>query len=247
MTTKGYVFAVFAALECLTGYAAEFRPWTGTNGQSVEAEYVRMAEGSVVLRKRDGAEIKVALDALCEEDRQYAMLQNPPRIVIEVDDKLDRDTVAYAGGREVRMESVKTEVTLKKAGSEPYDAELSLDVVLIGKMEQLDRYTIIEHAKSSFRFTDENKGFATYTCGPVDLRNVRGNRNAGAKYDGYLVVVRDSRDEVVAVKGSRLDYEKNADALRAAGKGALFDQDFNFIRDERRPRQRPGSGGENPQ
>ncbi len=242
MITKRRVYSVLVVLGCLAGYAgAEFRPWTGVNGQSVEAEYVRMAEGSVVLRKRDGAEVKVAMDALCEEDRRYAMLQNPPRIVIEVEDKVDRNTVAYAGGREMRMESVMAAVSLNKGNSDPYDAELSLDVVLIGELEQLDRYTIIEHSRSTFRFTDENKGLATLTCGPVDLRTIRGNRNAGARYDGYLVIVRDSRDELVALKGSRLDFEKHADALRAAGKGTLFDKDFTFIREGGARRPRPGS------
>lgn len=228
---------------------AEFRPWTDSKGNSVEAEYVRMTDDTVVLRKRDGSELKVPLDSLSEEDCQYAMLRNPPKIEIKVDDDMDSETVGYLGGprsdSSVRIASVSADVTLRKKSTGRYDAELTVEVLLIGKTAQLDRYTVLERSDSAFCFTEQNKGLYTFACGPADIRNVRGNRNTGVEYEGFLVVVRDSLDAVVAVKGSRIEFEKNVEALLKAGKGALFDKDFKLVRAGRKPTPQRSPGAAN--
>jgi len=216
---------------------AEFRAWSDVNGNTVEAEYIRMAVDTVVLRKRDGKEVRVPLNTLSEGDRQYAMLLNPPRIDIVVKDDVDSSMLRARRNSEARMEAVNVDVQIRKASSEAYDAELSLDVILIGKTLPLSRYEVLEHSRSKFAFSNENKGLHECRCGPVDIRNIKGGRNQGSEYEGYLVVVRDSRNQVIAVKGSRLEFEKNAGALLDADKGDAFDEDFHAI-DSQKPKRR---------
>lgn len=233
MRAFGTVIALAACIGFQPVVQAEFRPWSDTKGNAIEAEYIRLAGDTVLLSKRDGSEIKVSLSSLSDEDRIYVMRLNPPRIDVAVDDQVDRETLRYTGGRSnsgrIQMESIVTEVTLRKITPEAYEPELSMEILLIGRMEQLDRYVIVEKAASTFRFTDENRGIHTYTCGPLDLRNASGNIRGGTEYEGWLMVVRDSRDEIIVLKSSRLEYEKNAEILLKAQKGGVFDDDFNFI------------------
>jgi hypothetical protein len=228
--------AVVACLGFQQGSLAEFRPWSDVRGNAIEAEYVRTAGETVVLRKRDGSEIKVPLSSLSEEDRSYAMLQNPPGIEIKVDDRVDREILGYTrgggGSGKRELQSIMVEVSLRKTSSEKYDPELVMELFLIGRTKQLNRYVIVEKAESTFSFSDKNKGLHTYSCGPVDIRSMAGNRRAGSEYDGYLAVVRDRRKEIVATKASRLEYIKNADIILGASKGGLFDEDFNLVRTE---------------
>ncbi len=172
------------------------------------------------------------------------MLQCPPKIEIKVEDKVDRETVGYTGGRqggsEIRVQSVRANVSMRKTSSQPYDADLKLTVFLVGRTVQLDRYVILDRLDSTFRFTEENKGDCSFSCGPVDLRYVTGSRKAGSKYEGYIVVIRDARNEIVVSQANRNEFERNASAMLEGRKGSVFDRDFNLIRPgNREPRPRP--------
>jgi hypothetical protein len=239
------LFLLPVSLACMAAcVGADFRPWTDEKGHTIEAEYIRTADNAVVLRKRDGTEIKVPLGTLCAEDRTYAMLQCPPKIEIRVNDRFDRDTLGYLGGqagfRHIRKESVTADVSLRKTSFAIYDAELTVEMFLIGWMEQVNRYVIIQQVQSTFRFTDENKELFTCTYGPFDLQSMTGSIRSGAEYEGYLLVVRDTLNQIVATKASRLDFEKNAPAILKADKGAVFDEDFNFVRAGRESPGHPG-------
>ena len=228
------VCTVFLGISARAGY----RAWSDVNGQAVEAEYVRLAADLVVLRKRDGNEVKVPLKNLCDEDRRYVLLLNPPALDIRVNDAIDGNTIRSREGSDARVESVSIDVVLRKTSAEPYEAELSLDVIMLGRTLQLDRYVIIEHSKSTFGLTDVNKNLYEYKCGPADIRNMKGGRNQGVEYEGFVVIVRDSRGEVVSVKANRLEFEKNAGALLHANKGDAFDEDFHAVKSNERFRQR---------
>ena len=171
MDTTRKILMVLAVAQCLAVFVqAEYRPWSDIKGNTIEAEYIRTSDETVVLRKRDGTEIKVPLLSLSEQDRTYAMLQCPPEIEISMDDRLDRETLDYRGGRpglrHYRQESVTIDVSLNKTSTEWYDAELSLEICLLGWMEQMNRYVIVGKIDSKFRFSDENKGLFTSTSRP---------------------------------------------------------------------------------
>ena len=193
------VFRLTITLSLLVGFQylamAEFRPWTDVKGRTFEAEYVRADDDLVVLRLHDDTEVKVPFEALCPEDQNQAMLQSPPRINIKAGSKVVRDAVKARAETDVRIEAVTIDIALQKASTEPYTLELTLDLVLVGKMQQFDRFLVIDRTRSPFRFTNENNGLYEIACGPVDVRKVSGNANAGAEYEGYLIVVRDSRGE----------------------------------------------------
>jgi len=47
------------------------RRWTSMRGTTVDALLISASDTQVVLQKRDGARVTVAIDAFCEEDREY--------------------------------------------------------------------------------------------------------------------------------------------------------------------------------
>lgn len=224
----------------------EFRIWTDVKGNSIEAEHVRTMSGKVLLRKQNGSRITIALDNLSLVDRRFAILQSPPSIGITVTDTTDRENVGYTGprreGSQVRVESVTSEIKLKKTSPDEYDADLTLEVCLIGRTP-LDRYAIIRRDNPEFRFSLETTNQYSYVCKPVDLRNVSGSISTGTEYEGYLVAVRDGRGIIIAKKATRPEFEKNAETLLTGVKGTVFDEDFDLVRkgrvaenEPRRPR-----------
>ncbi len=53
------------------------REWTSAVGSKIEAEFVRVENGIATLKKRDGSELRVPLDKLCEADQQWIRTARP--------------------------------------------------------------------------------------------------------------------------------------------------------------------------
>lgn len=70
--------------------AAEMRRWTDSTGQlQVEAEFVELKDGIVIVRRPGGDRAKVAIDRLSESDQQYVRnLLTPPQVA-ETKDESD--------------------------------------------------------------------------------------------------------------------------------------------------------------
>lgn len=212
---------------------SEYRIWTDQGGKQIEAELVRVVDDKVVLRKQDGAELKVSLDTLSKKDQKYAVLQAPPRIEIKVSTDMDRENKGYGGGRgsgfQIQKESVQLEVSLKKTSPAPYEAPLVSEVYLIGQSEQHDGYGILDRTVSKFKFTEENKNLHSYSSKTVELEQLEAGKQVGIEYEGYLAIVKDRTGAVLSMKCSKLIFEKNAEAIIDSQKGAVFDGEFNPV------------------
>jgi hypothetical protein len=219
---------------------AELRVWKDDSGKTIEAEYVRTVDGKVLLRQKDGSEIKVSLDTLSEKDRRYAILQVPPRIEIKVSTDTDRENnglggvnLGMGGGRgtgvQIQKESVQLRVSLRKTSPAPYEGPLMSEVYLIGYSGQQDDYVILDRTMSRFTLTTENKNQHSYSSGLVNLKQLEAGKLMGLQYKGYLAIVKDRTGEVLAMKSSKLDFEKNAKVIMGALRGARFDADFKPV------------------
>ncbi|MBT8042084.1 MAG: hypothetical protein KJN98_02860 [Pontiella sp.] len=223
---------------------AELREWKDQSGKVILAEHVATTGDRVVLRLEDGSEIKVSLDTLSEKDRRHAVLLTPPRIDISVSAKVDRTNtdmdkgMRRRGGVQIQEESIVATVTLKKSSPAPYEAPLQAIVYLMGQPEQHDGYVVIDRATSRFTFTTENKNQHTFTGNEVNLTSAQAGMERGIEYKGYIAVVRDKQGNRIAMKCSKLDFEKNADAIIGSKKGAIFDEDFNPVDLEKAKREK---------
>ena len=165
------------------------REWKDKNGTTVKAEYVRTEVESVILRREDGTEFKVSMKSLSEPDLQFVRLQTPPRIFIKMEPSVDSYTVGYLGNDgydyTVRYEVVEPSVLLRKTTTEPYEAPLEMEVILLGRIREVRRYVIIDNAVVPFTFTGKQSYEVHYMGYPVDLRYIRGSWRSGLQYEGY--------------------------------------------------------------
>lgn len=229
-------FFGWISLMFISGAAwAESRIWTDVAGQSIEAEYVTLVGGRVVLRMHNGNDIRISVESLSEEDREYVELKNPPRIDINVASKTAVKSVNNSGSKnnkiQTRVDVVFVQVDLKKAGSEAYDQKLTVEIFLMGREIGSNQHILLDQKKSTFSFTGENQNQYTSIFDPIELRTVSGSSKKGFEYKGYLVVVSNKQKEVIAIKASRLEYEKNMDVISKAPKGTAFDKQFEVVKE----------------
>ena len=211
----------------------ELREWTDKDGKTIMAEFLRKEVESVALRMEDGTELKVAFRSLSEADQEYVMLHTPPRIEINMEPSVDIYTVGYLGNDgydyTVQYEVVEPSVLLRRVSTDHYDAMLTLELVIIGRIREIDRYLIIDSSKTPFSFTGKTSYEFTYTGFPLDLQQIKGSWKSGVEYEGYLVAVRDTRGVLIAVKGSKAVLEQNADAVMSAAVGSMLTDDIQVI------------------
>ena len=216
----------------------KLREWTDRDGRVVKAAYVRTEVSSVILRRTDGTEFKVAMKSLSEPDLQLVRLQNPPWIWINMEPSVDSYTVGYfgSGGYDstVTYEVVEPSVLLRKTSSDPYEAALEMEMILLGRIRDIrNRYIVIESAIIPFTFTGKNSYEYRYVGFPVDLRQIKGSWRLGIQYEGYLILIRDSRGELIAVKGSKSALEEHAEELSGVQFGNLLTDDLMVIKPRR--------------
>lgn len=212
----------------------ELREWTDRDGNTVKAEYVRTEVESVILRGEDGTEFKVSMQSLSETDLQFVRLQTPPRIFINMEPSVDSYTVGYLGNGgydyTVRYQVVEPSVLLRKTSTEPYEAPLEMEVILLGRIREVRRYIVIDNAVVSFKFTGKQSYEVNYIGYPVDLRQIRGSWRSGIEYEGYLVLIRDSMGRLVAVKSNKISLEQNAEGLSGAQTGSMLTDKWKVIK-----------------
>ena len=212
----------------------EVREWTDRDGKTVKAEYVRTEVSSVILRRKDGSEFKVSMQSLSDKDIDFVRLQTPPRILINMEPSVDSYTVGYLGNDgydyTVKYQVVEPSVLLRKTSTEPYEAPLEMELILLGRIREVDRYIIIDSAVVSFSFTGKQTYEVTYVGYPVDLRQIRGSWRSGVEYEGYLVMVWDSKGNLVASKSSKVVMEQNAEELSGAQVGSMLTDQMKVIK-----------------
>ena len=210
-----------------------YRTWTDLNGNTLKALYVRTAVESVILRLKDGTESKIPIDALSEQDRMYVMLQNPPRIEINMEPSVDMYTVGYLGNDgydyTVQYQVVEPSVLLRRTSTGAYDAPLAMTVVILGRIKEIDRYVIIDKTHMPFTFTEKQSYEVRYVGYPLDLRQIKGSWKSGVEYKGYLIAIRDSRGMLIAVKSNKVALEQNAEKLTDAEIGSMLTDRLQLI------------------
>jgi len=175
---------------------AESRIWTDKLGNKIEAEFICMSMGRAVIKGNNGKEYKPQFDSLSEIDQQYLQSIIPPEIDIAFSKKQDRRTGS-------RIMSMRGKVTLTKTNKMPYDGELHAIFYMFGENDYLHEYIILDRTESTFDFKE------------TKTHLIRGNffrmydvnsGNRGVEYKGFLVVVLNADNQVVALKSNRKQF-----------------------------------------
>jgi len=182
----------------------EPRLWAFANGKSVEAEFVNIFSGKAVLKTERGKVLKVPPSEFAEDDRKELELLNPPKLSMsfkkdtqqfEVRSNPDLNVpvpaaTEFAGGVVIEQEDKNND----------YRRPLRLEFYVI--LDEYDGNNFILHDRiiQDFTLTPQNdRRFEIYSRKDIMLRyehyagNVRGE-----KYKGYMVLVFNERDELIA-------------------------------------------------
>jgi hypothetical protein len=229
-TTKNIIIAALAIATAATSAFAETRTWTDTQGKTIEAEQVKRLNDQVWLRLADGREIKVSLDSLGKEDRERAMLNQLPKLEVKVAAKVSRTNSSLreagpASRIQVQEETVNIDARIRKSDSTVYDAELTAELYVIGERDNSD-FVVIDKTESTFAFTKASGTEYVVSSKPVTVENISEQR-PGVEYKGYLLVVTDSRGEIVEMKGSNGTIECEADAIVASNLAPRIEKGFD--------------------
>ena len=215
------------ALALCASVGAETRTWTLSNGKQHDAKFVRVMGDKVTLEDSKGVTKKVRLDELSAEDRRFIELSSPPRLDLNFTRKTEKKVFSSRFilllKPDINFNTFGVRVKKISAGS--YNQELHVEFFAIGKERAGKRYQLLARQASSFVPTKENQ-FSHKFCGkPVELDDyviyrIRG----GMGYAGHLILVTDTRGELISTKASSKWLLENVENLKKLPVGSYMDK-----------------------
>ncbi|MBN2163311.1 MAG: hypothetical protein JXR25_17055 [Pontiellaceae bacterium] len=209
-----------------TSSLAEMRIWTLNDGKTLEAEYVRDLFDKIVLRDADGKEHSLLKDSLnlSEDDIEYLELENPPILDLSFKKSIEQKNfsmIRYAEDRPPEWRAnFGAKVAQKSSGD--YNHPLTVEFFAIGQEIKGNRYILLDRNYSTFFLNKENKRkfefYSKRTVRMTDLWDANDDYSRrGEQYFGFLIVVKDKRNKVIAMDASNKWLEENLENLEKRG------------------------------
>ena len=213
----------------------KMRTWCLADGRTLEAEFVNVFGGKLVLKNAAGKTCKVPMRKLSAEDREYAELAHPPTLDINFLNTFT--TVRFEGGfYDVTAWARPPEqrghygFQIKQTSPGEYNHKLHVEMFVVGQQRSRSnaRYILLDHQETDFNPAKEPQRFYEFRSGrEVVLQNYSieyYGTDHGEKYIGHLIVVTDERGEVVAVESSKKWLLENMENLRKLSVGNYMDK-----------------------
>ncbi|RKX45534.1 MAG: hypothetical protein DRP64_04545 [Verrucomicrobia bacterium] len=209
----------------------EVRTWTLADGRTMEAEFINIFGGKVVLKGGDGKIHKIPKERLSSGDVEYAELASPP--AFDVNFLKNFRTVAFSGGfYDVRGWERPSEewghfgVQLKQSSTGDYSHELQVEMFVVGKQWRRSKFILLDRQKTTFIPSGQEQRIFEFRSKRkviVALDEFK-EEVFGEKYYGYLVVVTDARGEMIAVESSHKWLPKILENLKKLSVGNFMDE-----------------------
>ena len=211
----------------------EARIWTLLDGHVLEAEFMAMIGGKVVLENRKGKQVKVMATQLSAEDRQYVELATPPDFLINFSKKSTSipppEKSPFVGvQRPLQISDFTFGARLKQNSTKSYPHELHVEFFAFGEEIDGDNYVLLDQQKSTFIPTKENKGsHEFYSENPVRLQTTAiraASPMRGTKYGGFLITITDETGKIIQYKTSHKWLFEILENLKKVPVGKHFDK-----------------------
>lgn len=218
---------------------AELREFTDTNGRKIQAELVEVGDGVVSIRMADGrlfrdiplsrfseADRRFVKDWVKEREKRLSMLQPEDDVQIEVK-KGRRDELNNYGEIDDREQRFIPSVRLtNKELTKPLSDVRATLVIVAESVTSSNVVKVLsvqdfQFGNLPYREPVEREGRLFQTT--YDDQNYA---KWGYKYDGYVLVLRNSADEITHVKASKPSWEDNLKNVLSAKAGSLYSDDF---------------------
>lgn len=223
---------------CLLGFAspvgvrADSRIWS-VGDKTVEAEYINIIGGRLVLKTLKGKIIKAPLESLSPEDREYLELLNFPEFVIGFLKKADQrfvETGPYFEDVIASFTGYEFGVRIRQDERMEYAHELKIEYWAIGNEVKTygNKYILLDQGASAFTPSAENNRSHSFTGEEIELiQHVHDNDKRGQEYFGYVITVTDIRGEIIVHHESNKWLWENLDKIKQLPVGAYFDKEGN--------------------
>ena len=208
------------------------RIWTLADGRTLEAEFVNVFGGKVVLKNAKGKTRKVPLQQFSPEDIEYVELARPPAIDINFLNSLK--TVSFTGGfydfdfwHRYPEKWGNFGVQLKQTSTGEYNHGLDVEIFVVGQQREGGKYLLLDRQKFSFNPAKEDRRHEYHSPRKVELQDYPdyyGQWVHGDKYVGYVVTVTDERGEMIATAGPKKWLLENLVNLKKLRVGNYFDK-----------------------
>lgn len=180
------------------------RLWTLNSGKTVEAEYVTLIGGKVVIKTKRGKTVKTPASDFSEADQLYLTLLNPPKLKIS----FKKDTKQYPVKSNPELDvpvpvatdfagRIVIEQESKKAN---YNRPLKVEFYVIADNYDGNDYILFDRQIEEFTLTPENERKFELT-GRTDtmLRYEHYSGDVrGARPKGYMILVLNENNEIIA-------------------------------------------------
>jgi hypothetical protein len=220
-------------------FAEDIRIWRNQQDERFEGRYVRILLGKVMLETGDGQKIYIPLKELSKWDHKYLSSIFIPRVNIQFSDS-SRSKFRSKNALADDMIRIVTGTATVESKDQLESDTLNMEVYLIGAEVATDDFKMLEKGTMPLIFTEENE----YTCRLVlEIQSRRymeyNYQLRGCVYLGYVIVIRDHRDQVVDFR-SDINWIKEGqlDKLRQFEKSEFFNSEL-----QARPVPRPKNTG----
>ena len=207
------------------------RTWALADGRTLEAEFVSIFSGKVVLKNGKGKIRRIEKAELSMEDVEYAELARSPSIDINFLNSLE--TVSFTGGfydfeRWVRHPEKQGYfgVQLKQTSAGEYSHELQVEMFVVGQQREGNKYLFLDRQQFTFN-PAETRFVEFHSERKVELQDYPDyyqHMIHGDKYIGYLVTVTDKRGRIIEAESPKKWLLENLGNLKNLKVGNYFDK-----------------------
>lgn len=205
------------------------RIWTSKSGKTLEAEFISVMGKEAVLKTTKGRQIKMPLSELVDEDLVYIDLVQTPTFKISFSKQSSQKLIATTPHLDETMPRI-LEYTfgakVQQTSARSYNQPLQIQFFAVGQ-QYLDgnKYKLLDRQVSSFIPSQDNGRSHVFTGNQVELTSYDiADQKRGIRYAEYLVVITDSRGEVVQYNSSCNWLYPHLDKLNKIPVGAFLNK-----------------------
>jgi hypothetical protein len=210
---------------------SDMRLWATADGRTMEAEFITAMGGNVILKTGKRKQVKMPLETLSEADRLYISLAVPPKLDINFlkTTKPRKFGATMEGKAPPVVGSFYTfAARIKQTSTRPYGHPLTAEFFAIGDEIGGQKKMLLDYQRAEFTLSEESDYSFEFKGPPVELLDYTvNNERRGKRYGGYLVVIKDSRGEIIAYETPSEKLYKNLENLRKIHVGWYFDKECN--------------------
>jgi len=207
------------------------RVWTRSDGKQFKAECVSVMAGKAILKSAKGKMLKIPMDKLSPEDREYIELDNPPKFSIDFiklsDNKISRyEQSPFNPMLPPRVNDFTFGAKVKQRSAGEYNHELTVEYFAIGKELLGDKYVLLDRQSSTFVPTKENGKSLSFRGEPVEMIEYYNwdDQPRGVRPDGNIVIITDKRGRIIQYSSSKAWLWEHLDQLKKLPVGAYMDK-----------------------